>query len=38
MCSRIVNKKAIYLDGDPEHLTGSGSMQLKSLFTRVFTN
>jgi peptidoglycan/LPS O-acetylase OafA/YrhL len=38
MCSRIVNKNAIYLDGDPEHLTGSGSMQLKSLFTSAFTN
>lgn len=37
-CSRIVDKYAVYLDGDPEHLTGSGSMQLKSLFTSAFTD
>jgi hypothetical protein len=35
-CSRIVDKYAIYLDGDPEHLTGSGSMKLKSLLTSAF--
>jgi hypothetical protein len=37
-CSRIVDKYAIYLDGDPEHLTGSGSMKLKSLLTSAFTD
>jgi hypothetical protein len=38
LCSRMVNNKIIYLDGDPEHLTGSGSIQLKSLFTSAFTS
>jgi peptidoglycan/LPS O-acetylase OafA/YrhL len=37
LCSRLVNEESIYLDGDSEHLTGSGSMALSSKIEASFS-
>jgi peptidoglycan/LPS O-acetylase OafA/YrhL len=36
-CSRVVNGIEIYLEDDPEHLTGSGAMRLESQFAAIFS-
>lgn len=35
-CSRLVNGIDIYLAGDPEHLTGTGSLELERQFESAF--
>ena len=36
LCSRLVESESIYLDGDPEHLSGRGALVLVSEFELAF--